>query len=185
MTWKEVAELAPIVTTSIAFCAFVTAAISIAVQKAIARRRAAIDFFLKTEMDAGLLSAYTTFNSALVILAEADSIDEFSKTKHYHEICDYLAVHELMALGVRKRVFDERTCYAFWSAVLSKACGKAGPVIEHVRGLPGYEYTYAELIHLHRRWSSKPRVWQHWRRGLKKPAPPARLPALSSVLSMR
>jgi len=51
VTLKEAAEYAPLVTASVAALAPLVAVVSILVQKGIARKRAAIDFFLKTEME--------------------------------------------------------------------------------------------------------------------------------------
>ncbi len=54
-----------LITAVVAACAVTIAVISIVVQKRLARRRAAIDFFLRTELDKELLNNYTTFNAAL------------------------------------------------------------------------------------------------------------------------
>jgi hypothetical protein len=58
MPWDKIAIYAPIVTASTAIFAVIAALISIFVQRSVARKRAAIDFFLKTEMDQTLLDAY-------------------------------------------------------------------------------------------------------------------------------
>ena len=55
---EEVAKLAPIGTAFIAILAASIALWSLCTQKSIARRRAAIDFFPKTEMDDTMLKAY-------------------------------------------------------------------------------------------------------------------------------
>jgi hypothetical protein len=57
--WDDAAKYAPIVTATIACFAFVGAIISILMQRSVAQKRAAIDFFLKTEMDAEMLSVCT------------------------------------------------------------------------------------------------------------------------------
>ncbi len=49
--WEHVGKVAPIITALIALVAAVVAIISLRTQVHIARRRAAIDVFLKTEMD--------------------------------------------------------------------------------------------------------------------------------------
>jgi hypothetical protein len=49
VTWKEAAEYAPLVTAGVAVLALLVAVVFIRAQKRIAKKRAAIDFFLKTE----------------------------------------------------------------------------------------------------------------------------------------
>jgi hypothetical protein len=60
--WETVAKLAPIATALIALAASL-ALYSIGVQRDVARRRAAIDFFLKTETDDKLIDLYELFKS--------------------------------------------------------------------------------------------------------------------------
>lgn len=49
----RVLPYAPLITTDIAVAAVLIAMYSVLVQRSVARKRAAIDFFLKTEMDSG------------------------------------------------------------------------------------------------------------------------------------
>src|SRR5258708_13192383 len=58
---ETVAKLAPIVTALIALSAAFIALLAIWVQMIVARRRAAIDFFLKTEIDKTAIDLYKTF----------------------------------------------------------------------------------------------------------------------------
>jgi hypothetical protein len=51
-TFKMAASYAPLATAFVALCAAIIALIAMFIQRDVARRRAAIDFFLKTEMDA-------------------------------------------------------------------------------------------------------------------------------------
>jgi len=171
VTLDAAARYAPIATTIIAIFALLAAVASILVQRAVARRRAAIDFFLKTEMDKELLNAFSTFNTALDKVAGYSSIEKLSESQTYQDICNYLSVHELMALGVRNKVFDERICYAFWRQVLAAATSQARPVIDHVRAQPYCAYTYDDLLWLSNRWSKPGSPWQRWRRGLNPCAP--------------
>ena len=65
MTLDDVARYAPIVTAAVAALALLVAWISIHVQRGVARRRAAIDFFLKTEMDEKMILAYRKFKNGV------------------------------------------------------------------------------------------------------------------------
>ena len=69
MTLKEAAEYAPLVTASVAALAPLVAVVSILVQKGIARKRAAIDFFLKTEMDNEVFNDYAKSRSFSLLLS--------------------------------------------------------------------------------------------------------------------
>ena len=69
-----------------ALIALVAAAIalrSLSRQKSIARKRAAIDFFLKTEMDQEMRQLYTRFKAALCAIDPALSVQEFAAGSHY------------------------------------------------------------------------------------------------------
>lgn len=131
--WDQLASRAPIVTATAAVTAVIIATISILVQRSIARKRAAIDFFLKTEMDDKLLIAYDDFNKGISALAAATSIEDFSKTDEYQSIRKYLYIHELMAVGIRKGIFDKKVCHDFWSDVLTRAYRDAKRVIDYVQ----------------------------------------------------
>jgi hypothetical protein len=58
---------APFVTAIIAIGALVTAITAICKQTQVARRRAAIDFFLKTDLDEKMLEAHKNFEAALKV----------------------------------------------------------------------------------------------------------------------
>ena len=82
----DIAKVAPAATALVAFCALVVALCSLGNQKSIARKRAAIDFFLKTELDDKLLDAYAKYKKALLCLAKAESVEEFVTTDEYQAI---------------------------------------------------------------------------------------------------
>jgi uncharacterized protein DUF4760 len=151
---QDLAQIAPLATATIALLAFIVAALSLQTQKQIARRRAAIDFFLKTEMDKDVLAAFFSFSSALHAMENQPSIEEFARTPDYKAIRNYLDINELLAIGVRKQVFDEEVCYGFWRGVLDRAATRARPVIDHARR-PPHENTYENLLALHARWKAR------------------------------
>jgi hypothetical protein len=162
--WEEVAKLAPIATASIALGALLIAMISISTQKAVARKRAAIDVFFKTEMDKEMLAAYGGYAAALRNLEKVTSIEDFSRTSEYQSIRTYLDVNELISIGINRKVFDQRVCYGFWRTILATACRDAAKVIDHARNQPNGEHTYDQLLRVNDRWTGRPRIWQRWRR---------------------
>ena len=163
MSWEEAVELAPIATASIALGAVLVALISISAQKAVARKRAAIDVFFKTEMDKEMLAAFSGYTAALKKLKEATSIEDFSHTPEYDSIRAYLDVNELISIGINRKVFDERVCYGFWRTILTTACRDAAKVIDHARNQPSGERTYDQLLRVNDRWTGRPLIWQRWR----------------------
>lgn len=99
MTLKEAAEYAPLVTASVAALAPLVAVVSISVQKGIARKRAAIDFFLKTEMDNEVFNDYAKSRSVFVALKPGKPMEVFCSSNDYSLVSKYLNLHELMAVG--------------------------------------------------------------------------------------
>jgi Domain of unknown function (DUF4760) len=91
---------------------------SIYSQREVARKRAAVDVFIKTEMDEKMIEAYDRFHTGLDEMAKAPSMQDFCTSPatrpHYFAVRKYLNVHELIATGIKKRVLDEEVCYLYW-----------------------------------------------------------------------
>ncbi|QHO76519.1 hypothetical protein ACH79_31770 [Bradyrhizobium sp. CCBAU 051011] len=143
-------------TAVIAGGALLVAYKSVQSQREIARKRAAIDFFLKTEMDKDTLASHTKFVAASDVLKELNEGGDFSEfigTGHYYAMRDYLNLHELIAVGILNEVFDDNVCYEFWSGELRRAYADTGRFIEHIQALPGERGSYAEMVKLAKRWA--------------------------------
>lgn len=144
------------------------ALLAIAAQRDIARRRAAIDFFLKTEMDAGIIELYRKFKKSVPTLASVQSMASFTKTKKYHDIRAFLSICELIAVGVNEKAFSERVSLLYWGDVLPQTYRDAKPLIDYVRKIlgEGTENTCIELEKLCTKWAKKKkRWWLFWSRG--------------------
>jgi len=145
------------ITAGVAVCAAIIAVTGIAVQYVVAKKRAAIDIFLKTETDKHLLESWDGFWAGLDHM-KTMTVDDFCRSKdsivrnHYFAVRKYLNLHELIAVGIKNGMFDGRTCHNFWSGVLLRCVREARPVIEHVRNRPGQEATYLELLNLYDDW---------------------------------
>jgi len=156
MDWGNVPQW---ITAGTAMGAVVVAAFGIAVQRRLARRRAAIDLFLKTEADKHLMDAYDEFWTGIEHMGTmpiqdfCDSKNASSRT-HYFAVRKYLNLHELIAVGIKNKMFDDRTCYDFWSRVLIRCVEGARPVLDHLRERPGHEATYMELESLYVKWKA-------------------------------
>src|SRR5664279_4917585 len=91
LEWGTVAQW---LTALIAIGAFGAAVLSVRSQREIARKRAAFDFFIRTETDKEMLSAHKAFLKGIEVLKEHQSkngtIEEFSKTDAYLDIRAYL-----------------------------------------------------------------------------------------------
>lgn len=154
----DVEKFAPIATATIALIAAVVAFVAIKVQRSIARKRAALDFFLKTETDQHMLAAYNAFEKGIRALDTCPSMDEFASSKHYEDVRTYLNVHELIAVGVKSEALDDDVCYHYWCRILDRHCRSAQRVIEHATLQD--RATYTDLKELNARWGKKLAKWR-------------------------
>jgi hypothetical protein len=156
MIWGTVPQW---LTALIAVGALIAAAVSISSQREIARKRAATDFFLKTEMDRDTLASHKKFVEASTnlksLMAEARPFEEFIGTGHYYAMRDYLNLHELIAVGINNEVFDDFVCYDFWSGELKRAYEDTGRFITYIQTLPGESGSYIEMVKLAVRWAER------------------------------
>jgi hypothetical protein len=160
---------APLMTPVVAVGAGCIAIYAVHVQRMIARRRAATDFFLKTEMDDPLLMRFSNFESKVAGLNAAmtptTTMAELSAMPDYPFIRSYLNIHELMAVGVRLKVFDKKVCFHYWSNVLVDQCNAADKVIAVARKAPEHRKQFSELVELKNEWERK--LWRYrWWQGL-------------------
>jgi hypothetical protein len=161
MTWTEffetTAKFAPLGTATIALGAAIIAFLAIRAQRDIARRRAAIDFFLKTEMDQTMIELYSEFKTIAPIIASHPSIPEFAKTKEYEKVRAFLNICELIAVGINQDAFSERVSYAYWGDVLPYAYNTTLPLIKYVRDNTndGSAATYIDLERICKKWTGE------------------------------
>jgi hypothetical protein len=162
---QRLAKVAPLGTAIIALAAAMFAFYSLSTQVRVARKRAAIDFFLKTEMDPAMRLAYQKYKDALEASKKSPSIEQFKQSEpdKYWEIRTYLDINELICIGVNEKVFHQRVCYGFWYNILRFSVTDGREVIEHARGQEGDERTYDEILNVSTRWLGTRRPWQLWR----------------------
>ena len=98
---KQLATYGQLITASIAIVANSIATYSVYSQRSVARKRASIDFFIKTVMDKTMLDAFDHFKRAIAVLNAELSIEAFRETPAYSHVRSYLNVHELIAVGQR------------------------------------------------------------------------------------
>ena len=150
-------ELAPIITAVIALLAALIAVVSILNQRSIARRRAAIDFFLKTQMDATGIELYDDFRRIAPGLAAVTSMESFVATPEHSRVRSFLNVCELISVAINENVFSERVAYAYWGDVVPWSFQAAEPLIQYVRQRPGggTPATYRDLEKVARLWAGR------------------------------
>jgi hypothetical protein len=163
MSAIDIVPYAQMGTTVIATAALVVATWSLLAQKAVARRRAAIDFFLNTEMDEKMLAAYNIYVQSKAKMNTCSDMTEFCRTEHYDHVRAYLNILELMAVGVHHKTFDQRICFVYWCDFIKGAVKDCRPLLDHLRKLPSGSLSYRDLVRLEKRWSSAKRFWQRWR----------------------
>ncbi|MCW1997008.1 DUF4760 domain-containing protein [Bradyrhizobium diazoefficiens] len=166
-TTDRLLRFAPLLTPAVASVAAIIAVVAISAQKSIARKRAAIDFFLKTDLDHNMLEAYADFEKALKNFKAHTANGKDIKTfidgpetgKDYKKILRYLNVHELVAVGIKNNIFDERVCYNFWSDAMVRHVRETRPVIEYEIEDGGSDALFLELRTLSARWSVQIADW--------------------------
>jgi Domain of unknown function (DUF4760) len=154
--WETVGKLAPIGTALIALTAALIAWSAIRAQRDIARRRAAVDFFLKTEMDKTVIELYNKFRKNISSMTSKPTTP--LGHAEYEDIRAFLNICELIAVGVNERAFSDRVSWAYWGLVLPQSYADAEPLIEWIRATPGEgsKETYCELQKLCEGWRKKP-----------------------------
>ena len=127
-------------------------------QMHIARRRAAIDFFLKTEIDEAAINLYKTYKAkAPSMTSIPDPLD--ATKRDYDDIGAFLNICELIAVGVRKRAFSKSVSKAYWGDIIPDSYQTAKQLINYIRNTPGEgsRLTYVDLEKLAKRWDAKDR----------------------------
>lgn len=160
MTWAEMAKYAPIATASVAALALIVGVTTLVVQRNLARRRASVDFFIKTEMDREMLKAWDAYNAGIKKFQELGIPVHMFAAEHtveYDAVRAYLNIHELIAAGIANEIFDEDICYDFWGNILLRACVDAQQIINFAKSKAGHEHTYHSLIALNRSWKLRNR----------------------------
>jgi hypothetical protein len=162
--WEHLGRIAPIITAAIAFGAATLALVSLRTQVDIARKRAAIDVFLKTEMDQGMLAAYREYEAGLKLSKGYQDIDQFEKDHPdlYMAVRTYLDANELICIGINHKAFDQRVCYGFWYNILNKARTDGAEIINHARKPADGGHTYDHTLDVHARWQGSGN--EKWRR---------------------
>jgi hypothetical protein len=151
--WERVGRDAPIAIALIALVAASIAYRALRVQRDLARKRAALDFFLKTETDKSMIEALHAYE---------DSMEKFANDRDpqviYHDaaarrrVCAYLNVNELIAVGVDNKLLDEDLTFDFWSDELIGAYKDNIAFIEFMRTKDSAPFSYHALEKLYRRW---------------------------------
>jgi Domain of unknown function (DUF4760) len=164
----HILPVAPLITATIATIAGIVAVVSIIVTKQLARRRAAIDFFLKTEADKSIVEIFQRFDESLeTVNQDIDAgrkLKEIIKSKEYKDIHTCLNIHELLAIGVSNKVFDERVAYHYWSAALVSHRKKAEKLINFSREEPDDYSAYIGMIKLSEQWGKELAAWANKQR---------------------
>jgi hypothetical protein len=186
----HILPVAPLLTPLVATVAGLIAWYSNHDTRSTARKRAAIDFFLKTDMDTGMVAAHKSFQDALKNLADHErtgkSMDAFCKgedglyTTPYLAITGYLNIHELVAVGIKNKVFDKNVCYNFWSDALVHHAKLANKLIDFESSAVGWEASFLELRKLSVKWEKRNLKWQAKQRKKAKRQAPAPNPAPSA-----
>lgn len=169
---------APLITPCVATVAGVIALYSIHVTRSIARKRATIDFFLKTEADGSIVKLFQQFDGHLIVvkkhLDDGKPFTEILITEEYKTVHACLNMHELIAVGIANKVFDEKVAYNYWSGALVGHCKDAAKLIDASRADPDDMSAYIAMLELNAVWKKKLDRWT-----IRQPArPPQQQPVV-------
>lgn len=147
---EDLQKYAQLAVPLIALVAGLIAVSAISAQHKIARRRAALDFFMKTDLDFAVDKLYRSFRDTTDKIERGECItqEEYKDLKHYLNILD------LCACGIRYGALSEKVTKEYWGDWLPYAFGRAKTVINYMRvtSSEGVSATYAELEKQARKW---------------------------------
>ncbi|WP_027514866.1 DUF4760 domain-containing protein [Bradyrhizobium sp. WSM1417] len=140
----------------IALGAAIIAFHSISVQRQLARKRATIDFFLKASMDKECLDTYDVFKVQVrQFKPKGFDFEKYITTEEYKKVRVWLNICELIAVGINRRVFDDRVAFDCWGDLLPWCYDEAEPLISWFRETEGSELSYIDLDTLSGRWQKQ------------------------------
>jgi hypothetical protein len=159
MNWTEffetAAKFAPLGTVTIAAIAAYVALRAMYVQRDVAQRRAAIDFFMKAEMDEKMIEQYDVFKREIRSVINGAPMYAVLNSPDYGKIRGFLNICELIAVGVRREAFSDYVSFHYWGDVLRDSFRDAKPLIDHVREQERRPKTYADLEWLCDKWRDR------------------------------
>ncbi|MBR0989999.1 DUF4760 domain-containing protein [Bradyrhizobium japonicum] len=171
---KKILPYAALITPLVAIIASSIAFYSIHVTRTIARRRATIDFFLKTEADSSIVKLFQSFDGHVEAVSkqidDGKTLKEIVKSDEYKTVHACLNIHELIAVGIDNKVFDEKVAYHYWSSALVGHCKDASKIIDFSRIDPDDLSAYIAMLDLNKRWKKKLDGWALRQRKRKPPA---------------
>src|SRR5207244_12077959 len=104
--WETIGKLAPIGTALIVLIAAIIALGAMWVQMHIARRRASIDFFLKTEMDKTVIDLYNKFKANAPLIAFVPDPSDLTR-RYYNDTRAFINICKLIDMDVMKCQFPK------------------------------------------------------------------------------
>jgi hypothetical protein len=152
-------KIAPIFTAGVAFVGAVAAVASILYQGRLARRRGAIDFFLKTDIDAEIVNLYERFKRIDVVALRSTPTPIKQTLAEYKDARYFLNICELIAVGINNSAFSETVAKAYWGDVIPSCYAKMRMFIQDVRSSDdeGGKDTYCDLEKLCKGWDEAAR----------------------------
>jgi hypothetical protein len=80
-------------------------------------------------------------------------------TEEYKTVHACLNMHELIAVGIANKVFDEKVAYNYWSGAVVSHCKDAAKLIEASRADVDDLSAYIAMLELNARWKKRLDRW--------------------------
>lgn len=114
-----------------------------------------------------MLEAHRDFRTAVkalkLHLEAGKTVKSFEDAdeKTYRNILKYLNIHELVAVGIKNRVFDGDVCFNFWGDVLVQHADETAAVIDYeIASEATPSAAFLELRQLSAAWTERARIWR-------------------------
>jgi Domain of unknown function (DUF4760) len=96
-------------------------------------------------------------------LTAGQTVKSFEETNEqtYRHILKYLNIHELVAVGIKNRVFDDDVCFNFLGDVLVQHADETAAVVDYeieTEGVPSA--AFFQLRELSAEWTERARIWR-------------------------
>ncbi|MBI1869011.1 MAG: DUF4760 domain-containing protein [Methylocystis sp.] len=127
---------------------------AIRTQRDLARKRATLDFFIRTETDSVMLELWNNFAAGVTAFENAADKENFKSAspKEYESIRAYLNILELMACGICEKILDEQMCRNFFVNIVIEYFNKLENFIIILQKEHYCSITYCEFVKLARKW---------------------------------
>ena len=107
-------------------------------------------------MDKAVIDAYHDYEDALERFSRHGDVKKLYEDEvEFRKVTAFLNVQELIAVGIKSQLLDDRLCYDFWSDELIDAYQHGKALIEYMREKDGSPFSYKDLEAIYHDWKRR------------------------------